>query len=222
MPTGGFAHSFGLETAIQEGRIGDVTQLGRWLQDHLNGSLFRLDALAVAYVHGVLDGGPLPPPDHVATLLQNVDCYLAAAKLSRESRNGAIKIAKRHLALICKLYPESGLERYASWVFDERCHGSAAITHAWLCVFLREELTTTLEAFLYASLNVLVQNAQRALAIGQTAAQQCLLGLMPSVRDHAHRLAVHSSAEPVFASGSFVEEICAMRHETLYSRLFMS
>src|SRR2546422_3236643 len=53
-PAGGFAHSFGLETYVQEGRVGDAAGLEAFVVAHLEGGAGPCDAGA--------GGRAAPPP----------------------------------------------------------------------------------------------------------------------------------------------------------------
>jgi urease accessory protein len=75
---------------------------------------------------------------------------------------------------------------------------------------------------LYAGVNGLVQNALRAMAIGQTEGQKVLQRLLPVMQREAERLVLDPPAPDRLSSHTLAQEIGAMRHETLYSRLFMS
>src|SRR2546422_6124724 len=55
-PAGGFAHSFGLETYVQEGRVDDAAGLEAFVVAHLEGSAGPCDAVAGAHPT------PGPPP----------------------------------------------------------------------------------------------------------------------------------------------------------------
>src|SRR5437867_1003531 len=48
-PAGGFAHSFGLETYVQEGRVVDAAGLEAFVVAHLEGSAGPCDAAVVAH-----------------------------------------------------------------------------------------------------------------------------------------------------------------------------
>src|SRR5213593_1393049 len=48
-PAGGFAHSFGLETYVQEGRVDDVVGLEAFVVAHLEGSAEPCNAITVAH-----------------------------------------------------------------------------------------------------------------------------------------------------------------------------
>src|SRR5262249_61232591 len=51
-PSGGFAHSFGLETYVQDGRVRDRHDLERFVAAHLEGSAGPADAAAAAIAVG--------------------------------------------------------------------------------------------------------------------------------------------------------------------------
>ena len=51
-PAGGFAHSFGLETYVQDGRVRDRHGLERFVAAHLEGSAGPADAAAAAIAVG--------------------------------------------------------------------------------------------------------------------------------------------------------------------------
>ena len=75
---------------------------------------------------------------------------------------------------------------------------------------------------LYVSVNNLLQSAIRLTVIGQTGAQMILQKLYPFLVEEAEKIIHSCPDEDDLFSYSIIQEIEAMRHETLYSRLFMS
>ena len=248
-PTGAFAHSFGLETAFQERRIVTADDLAAWLQSSLR-HLSMLEGPAVRLAHAYVReaAGKSTAPDaadpdwvnareaagphsgwaeegggeRAEAALCRLDKRLHAAVLARETREGNRKIGRRYLSIARELYPGAGLDLYGGWIASGRCHGSPAIVHGWVCAHIGYAAEPTLMSYFYSVLNVLLQNSLRAMPLGQTQGQLVLQRLLPHIEQCARDVAA-SPPEEDRLSGHFVlQEIAAMRHAALYSRLFMS
>ena len=142
--------------------------------------------------------------------------------MSSESRNGGIKIGKRYLATVHTLYPQSGLIQYSRWINDQLSFGSAAIVHGWITAYLEVQAELSVFTHLYVSVNNLLQSALRLTIIGQTAAQMILQRLYPFLTEETEKIIQSCPNEDDLFTYSIIQEIEAMRHEMLYSRLFMS
>lgn len=223
-PTGSFSHSFGLETAVQESRVNTAGQLYEWLASYISGNLAPMEGAAVFWAHRFSERiikGDLEQ-EGAAENLKLLDQHLALSKMARESREGGIKIGRRYLFIVQQLYPESGLSQYDNWIVQEECYGNSSIVHGWICSYLNHSPQIAVVSHLYAGVNSLVQNALRAMAIGQTESQNVLRLLLPLMEREADRLASDPPPPERISVHTLVQEIGAMRHETLYSRLFMS
>lgn len=158
----------------------------------------------------------------IAGRLKDLDRRLTVSRLARESREGGIKIGRRYLRLIAELYPQSGMDEYARWIEEGTCYGHPCIVHGWICADLEQTAEAAVLSYLYVGTNNMIQSALRAMAIGQTAGQKVLHQLLPLLEKEAENLVQQPPALEQLASGAPVQEIQAMRHERLYSRLFMS
>ncbi|UOF88849.1 urease accessory protein UreF [Fodinisporobacter ferrooxydans] len=219
-PTGAFSHSFGMETAIQEGSIVNSDGLLEWLTVYLQQGLAMTDgialSLAYSYADAILEN---------TTIWQNIaalDRRLYISKLARESRDGSVKIGKRYLDLVLQLYPEIPLQHYREQIRQHICTGNSCIVHAFVCVFLKETLESTISSYFYTSVNSLVQNAIRSMSLGQTEGQKVLRRMLPVIADTANGIAWKKPSIDGWHSNHIFQEIASMRHEHLYSRLFMS
>lgn len=238
-PTGAFAHSFGLETAAQEGRLRTADDLRNWLLDFLYGSLEPMDGPAVllAWSHGATQA-----------TLQELDRVLFVSRLARETRAAGKKIARQYIRMAIALYPELSpkdgahatvpagallnnmndgdpgepFRRYAALVQRGECRGHQAIVHGCICAFLGESSASAVTSYLFTAIAVTAASALRATALGQTQVQQTMASIFPAagqVAEEIVRLAPDASG---LSAQNVLQEIDAMRHETLYSRLFMS
>ncbi len=160
--------------------------------------------------------------EDIAERLKDLDRRLTVSRLARESREGGIKIGRRYLRIIAELYPQSGMDEYERWIEEGTCFGHPCIVHGWICAYLEQTAEAAVLSYLYVGTNNMIQNALRAMAIGQTAGQKVLHQLLPLLEKEAESLVQRPPALERLASGAPVQEIQEMRHERLYSRLFMS
>ncbi len=160
--------------------------------------------------------------ERAAAALCRLDQRLHAAVLAREAREGNRKIGRRYLSMARELYPEAELDLYGDWIAAGRCHGSPAIVHGWVCAHLGYAAQPTLMSYFYSVLNVLLQNSLRAMPLGQTQGQLVLQKLLPHIERCAQDVAASSPTEDHLSGHFVLQEIAAMRHAALYSRLFMS
>ncbi|MDI3257884.1 MAG: urease accessory UreF family protein [Kyrpidia sp.] len=222
-PTGAFAHSFGLETAVREGRVSGPGELRGWLEASVWAGTGRTDGVGVFCAHAVVSGGALTSPGSPGEVrLQEVDRRLTLSRLARESREGSVKIGRRYVRLAEAVYPESGIERYRAWIEEGRCFGQAPVVHGWLWAHLGGGAEDAVAGYLYAGAVGVVQCALRLSVVGQTDAQRTIRDLLPEI-ERAARDIVDGKPEVERMGAAFVfQEVAAIRHETLYSRLFMS
>ncbi|WP_018132866.1 urease accessory protein UreF [Effusibacillus pohliae] len=223
-PVGAFSHSYGLETALQENRVKDSHGLLEWLTAYLVTGLAPMEGTGVYWSCHYAEWLHTASPDrtNAEEHLKNLDRRLTLSRFARESREGAIKVGKRYLALARELYPASGLDLYSDWIRNKECYGHPAVVHGWLSMHLQLSRKTAVVCYLYNEINSLVQNALRAMTIGQLEAQKVLQSMFPMIEQATGRLLADPPAADALYSCSLLQEIEAMRHETLYSRLFMS
>ena len=221
-PTGAFVHSFGLETAIQEGRVRSAGELFAWLASYIRGSLTPFDAVGVYFAHRYALEAAAVGADWEGGPLIDLDRRLTVARLARESREGSIKIAKRCLHMALELHPDCGLDGYAGWIRAGTCFGSVPLIHGWMSAYLGQTARMAMLTHLYAAVNSLLQVALRAMAIGQTEGHKVMRTLLPLLVSETERVLGCPPDPQNMSCDAFVQEIAAMRHETLYSRLFMS
>ncbi|WP_106497490.1 urease accessory protein UreF [Lentibacillus sp. Marseille-P4043] len=224
LPTGAFSHSFGLETAYQEGQIKDPDDLYNWAYHYITGVLTPIDGIAISITYQTLKdeitSGQIP--EQVKHSMQKLDQKLTMCKMSSESRKGGIKLGKSYLKVINTLYPDSGLLQYSDWINGKLCYGNPAIVHGWISAYLAVSLELAVFTHLYSSINMLLQSALRMTIVGQTDVQLILQRLYPMLTKSAKEISAGSYSENDLCSYSVVQEVEGMRHETLYSRLFMS
>jgi urease accessory protein len=212
LPIGAFSHSFGLETLIQEKRVRNAEELCEFCHVMLHGAWAPCDALAIkgAYLWARDD------PDK----LWELDRALHVARAARETREGMQKIGRRLMHLGAALHPTLPWHEIENAINENRAVGGYAVVYGWLCSHIDVPLENAATGFLFSCLNGTVNNAVRAMRLGQTDGQKIITALLPEIEPAWQNVAERDPWE--FETSTPQIEIAMMRHETLYSRLFMS
>ena len=212
-PIGAFSHSFGLETLIQENQVSTHTELQTYCETMLRGAWAPCDALAIKAVYEWVPRGRFDE-------LWEFDVALHLSRSARESRAGVRKMGKRLLETGRAVHPTLNWLPLIEAIGQGRAIGVYPIVYGWACYHLQISLEHTAMGLLYANLSSTVNNATRAMRIGQTQAQSVIVAILPQI-EPAWREVEHLDPWD-FETGVPGSDIAAMRHETLYSRLFMS
>ncbi|WP_074257537.1 urease accessory protein UreF [Vannielia litorea] len=196
-PVGAFAWSHGLETALAEGRV-DRGGVEAWLEGVLEDGAGRADAALLAAAHGA-----------EGAALAGVDALARALAPSAERLAETVEQGTAFARTVSALWPDRAVEALAYPV----AVGRAAALHG-----LALELTAVM--YLQGFIGNLVAVATRAVPLGQTEAQAMLARLTARCEGVA-RQAIAGGIEGL-GTASFAADVAAMRHETLYSRVFRS
>src|SRR5438270_10448840 len=101
-PAGGFAHSFGLETYTQEGRVRDRVGLEAFVSAHLDGAAGPGDAVAVAVAVRLAAVGDVGP-------WCGLDARLEAMKPVPEFRAASRQMGRQTARVVAALGGDPGL-----------------------------------------------------------------------------------------------------------------
>lgn len=212
-PTGGYAHSFGLETYCADGRVTDRAGLEAFLHSHLEGAAAPGDATAaVGAREGILAGD--------LAACEEIDWTLEAMKPAAELRAASRQMGRQTLRLGAALTSDERLGGYLAEVEAGRRPGHHGVAFGMAGGVLGWTGEETAAAFLYSASAVLVGAGLRLLRMGQVEGQRVLWGLGPLIERLAREAAVRDRHDIWgFTPGA---EIQAMRHPALGTRLFRS
>jgi urease accessory protein len=212
-PAGGFAHSFGLETYAQEGRVRDRRDLEAFVAAHLEGSAGPADAAAVALAVGIArreDAGAWV----------ELDARLDAMKTVPEFRAASRQMGRQALRVAVAIGDDPFLADLARAVDDERAAAHHATVFGAAVGRDGADPERAATAYLYATAALLVGAGLRLIALGQLDGQRVLAAM----RGRITRLAAAAARARADELWSFnpALELAGIRHASLDMRLFRS
>lgn len=213
-PSGAFSHSFGLETYIYEQGIHNTTTFQVALHTYMDIQVTYTDGLACRLAYEYIQDGNVEK-------LWELDILLSALALARETREGNRRIGEQLVKLCSVLYPGSVLlTEYEKRIRKKEAYGHSAIVFALIAYDLEINQREAIAAYVYSVVQSLIQNAVRAVPLGQTDGQKLLLFVQPLIQGAVEVIEKADSEELGMTSPGL--EIAQMRHEHLPVRLFMS
>jgi urease accessory protein len=211
-PVGAFAHSSGIEWAVEVGWIKDRASLETWLEAVLTQGAAWNDAVLFVHAYRAALAG-----DHAT--LADVAELAAAAHPAAERRLESLAqgVAFRRIALAT--VAETQAAALANCGDDDLAYPIAV---ASLSAGHRVALDAALTAYFHALIANLVSAAQRLVPLGQTDGQKAILALAPIVAQTIQRAIALPTGDPFSFLGSttWMADLAAMAHETQYTRLF--
>ncbi|WP_240645689.1 urease accessory protein UreF [Georgenia sp. SYP-B2076] len=216
LPTGAFAHTFGMETYLHRDTVHDEATFQQWLEQFLDHQLVHADGLAVRLAAEACTG-----PDPVdARQLEDLDALMHAQALPAQVRQAGVTMGRRLIDIGRQSLPGPRLERYGELVDRGRCHAHQSIAFALIGVDHAAPSPVLVRAYLFSTITSLTQNAVRGIPIGQNAGQRVLAAMRARVATAELRIR-GLGIEDLGAVPPGLE-IAQMQHETQRARMFMS
>jgi urease accessory protein len=216
-PTGAFSYSHGLEWAVE---TGDVKNL-QGLLDYVTAVLSRgggwVDAVLFFHAWRCASEAAAPTnPTDLDTITQLAAAFRGSSETALESRQqgGAFLDVTR------KAWPHPTLEAFATRQAQTATPVAHCIAVAVACAAHEIPLAPALHAYIHAVAANLVSAGARLIPLGQTQAQIAIARLAPVITDIAE-CAQTTSLDDLGTAAPAIE-ICSLRHETQYTRLFRS
>jgi urease accessory protein len=215
-PTGAFSYSHGLEWAVETGDVKDL----QGLLDYVTAVITRggawVDAVLFTHAWRCASEATSRAQEELGTLTQLAAAFRGSSETALESRQqgGAFLDVTR------KAWPHPTLEAFATRQAQTATPVAHCIAVAVACAAHEISLAPALHAYIHAVAANLVSAGARLIPLGQTQAQIAIAQLAPVITDIAERAQTTSLDDLGTAAPAI--ELCSLRHETQYTRLFRS
>jgi len=207
-PVGAYTYSHGLEYAVEHGLVSNAPEARDWITDLLIGGSGRSDLVFLREAWESADD-----PVRLAEIVE----FATAFQPSREIRLESTAQGAAFLRVSLDAWFCAELENLRSACDGDPPYpvvvGVAARGHG-------VDTASTLRAYAHAFVANLVSAAVRLVPLGQTDGQRITAGLSVAV-EAAVGYALETALENV-TNAAVCSDICSMRHETQYTRLFRS
>jgi len=206
-PAGSFAHSGGLEAAIQHGYVKDAADVAALAQHVLAGT--GRSSLPVVRA-GHCD----------ETALVELDRFCDAFLTNPVAHRASCQLGHAFLASTSRAFPEAGIHMLSARISADSLNGHYAPIFGIVTRRLEIELRDAERLFLYLSIRGIASSAVRLGAIGAYDAQRLISRLGSQIEEVADRCAALAVLDAAHTSP--LVDLFQAKHDTLYSRLFQS
>ncbi|MEO5891273.1 MAG: urease accessory protein UreF [Ferruginibacter sp.] len=213
LPIGGYAHSAGLETYVQQGIVHDKATAKAFITEMLIRNLQYTDA---AFVSLAFDAANKKEFEKILSL----DDECNAVKLPREIRQASQKLAIRLIKIFQPLIKNELADKYKAAIEIKAAAGHYSIVFGLYAQALQIEKSDALSGFYYNAAAGMVTNCVKLVPLGQLDGQEILFSLNPLITQLVANTLVPDKDLVGLCCTGF--DIRCMQHEQLYSRLYMS
>jgi urease accessory protein len=213
LPIGGYAHSAGLETHIQQGIVKDLSTAKDFITEMLTRNIQCTDAAFLSLAYDAAD-------QHDFDAIIALDNLCNAVKIPKEIREASKKLGSRLLKIFQSVCTDDCTVFYNNAIRSQQANGHYSIVFGIYACTMDITKTDSLTGFYYNAAAGFVTNCVKLIPLGQQDGQEILFSLQPLIKE----LVVKSMQPDPELIGLCCPcfDIRCMQHEQLYSRLYMS
>ncbi|WP_433836720.1 urease accessory protein UreF [Flavobacterium anhuiense] len=213
LPIGGYTHSNGLETYVQDEAVNSVTSAKEFVSNMLMYNIKYNDAsfLKLAYLAAA--------ENDLETIIK-LDQECSALKSPREIREASQKLGIRLIKIFRRQKAFDLIEGYERAIANKEATAHYCIAFGLYAQLLEIPLDEALFAFYYNAAIGMITNSVKLVPLGQLEGQDVLFELQPLIKKLAKETLTIERELVGLCSIAF--DIRCMQHERLYSRLYMS
>lgn len=210
-PSGGFSQSWGLETYVAEGKVADADTFRAFLKTYLSSTISCCEGPILCEAVRLAQEWR---QEKIAEL-EELSC---AVKVTKESRESSLRMGKAFLRIMADILKDEEVSRLRAF-----CSGQGMtypVIYGLICGRLGLPEEASVQAFVFSTVNALVQSAVKLIPLGNTQAQKILLQMQPEMQQCSEI----SMKKPLEEISNFCPglDIASIRHESLPVRLYMS
>lgn len=213
LPIGGFSHSAGLETYVQQGLVKDKSSALQFVVEMLSQNLRYTDAAFVSLVYEATKKNDLEE-----ILLLDEQC--TALKLPKEMRVASNKLGLRLMKIFQPSNKNELINDYALAIKNQKALGHYCIAFGMYAQKLTISKEDTLSGFYYNAAVGFVTNAVKLVPLSQQSGQEILFEIQDLIEELVQQTVTPDIDLIGMCCSGF--DIKSMQHERLYSRLYMS
>ncbi len=213
LPIGGYAHSAGLETYVQQGRVHNTATAKAFVTEMLSQNIRYSDAAFASLAYNAANQN-----DFRKLLALDETCN--AVKLPREMRQASQKLGMRLTKIFQPVCRYALADEYKSAIDAHQAVGYYCIVFGLYAAALSIPKQDALSGFYYNAAVGMVTNSVKLVPLGQQDGQELLFSLQPLIAELV--AATMQPDEDLLGLCCTGFDIRCMQHEGLYSRLYMS
>lgn len=213
LPIGGYTHSNGLETYVQNGLVNNKDSAAKYVQHMLQYNMKYNDGAFVCLAYDACASNSM---DDLVLLDQ--EC--SALKAPREIRTASQKLGLRLLKIFKRKIQSPFLEEYERKIKDGEVNSHYCIVFGMIAQLMGIPKRAGLYAYYYNAAVGMVTNSVKLVPLGQLDGQDIIFEL--------HELLDQMTEETLEVDRSLVGlcnvafDIRCMQHERLYTRIYIS
>jgi urease accessory protein len=213
LPIGGFSHSAGLETYVQEGIVNNKKTAKEFVTQQLSQNICYTDGAILSLA---FDAASI---NDLKTILE-LDDLCTSVKLPKEIRLASNRLGTRLLKIFERNEAFILINKYKVSIRSQQASGHYCIAFGLLAQALNIDKREALAAFYYNAATGFITNAVKLIPLGQQDGQEIFMSLFPLIDDLVQQSLSPDKEMIGFCCAGF--DIRCMQHEQLYSRLYMS